>query len=134
MRSQTVSFRQIPNLNHAAFGPVDNSLAGNWNQDSAPWDSDLTVWDGPDFVPSTARAIMASANTKLYMLDASSSFDGSIPDAYLERRGLSFGAPERIKLIRSFRPRISGNTGQTDRKSTRLNSSHSAKSRMPSSA
>ncbi len=112
-KDKTVSFRQIPNLNHAAFGPVDNSLAGNWNQDSAPWDSDLTLWDGPDFVPSTSRAIMASANTKLYMLDASSSFDGVIPSAYLERRGLSFGAPEQIKLVRSIRPRISGNVGQT---------------------
>ncbi len=110
-KDKTVSFREIPNLNHAAYGPVDNALAGNWAQDSAPWDSDLTVWDGPDFVPNAARVIMASANTKLYMLDASNSFDGTLPVAYLERRGLSFGEPERIKLVKSIRPRISGNTG-----------------------
>lgn len=112
-KDKTVSFRDIPNLNHAAFGPVDNGLTGNWAQDSAPWDSDLTLWDGPDFVPSTARTIMASANTKLYMLDSSASFDGVIPAAYLERRGLSFGEPETIKLIRGIRPRIIGSTGQT---------------------
>ncbi len=112
-KDKTVSFRQIPNLNHANYGPVDNSLAGNWNQDSAPWDSDLTLWDGPDFVPSTSRTILASANTKLYMMDSSSSFDGVIPSAYLERRGLSLGAPEGIKLVRGIRPRIQGNTGQT---------------------
>jgi hypothetical protein len=112
-KDRTVSFREIPNLNHAAFGPVDNGLAGNWAQDSAPWDSDLSLWDGPDFVPSTARTILASANTKLYMMDSSASFDGVIPSAYLERRGLSFGAPERIKLVRGIRPRIVGSTGQT---------------------
>jgi hypothetical protein len=112
-KDKTVSFREIPNLNHAAFGPVDNGLAGNWNQDSSPWDSDLSLWDGPDFVPSTARAIMASANTKLYMLDASSSFDGVIPSGYLERRGLSFGEAEKVKLVKSVRPRIMGSTGQT---------------------
>jgi hypothetical protein len=112
---RTVSFRSLPNINHAAFGPVDNSLAGNWNQDPAPWASDLSAWDGPDFVPSTARVIFGSNSTKLYMLDSSASFDGVIPSAYLERRGLSFGEPERMKYIRGIRPRIAGNPGETVR-------------------
>jgi hypothetical protein len=47
------------------------------------------------------------------MLDSSASFDGVIPSAYLERRGLSFGEPERMKYIRGIRPRISGNPGET---------------------
>lgn len=110
---KTVSFRDLPNVNHADMGPVDNSLSGNWNQDPAPWASDLTAWNGPDFTPDTARVIMASADAKLYMLDASSSFDGAIPSAYLERRGLSFDAPEYFKLISSVRPRITGNIGET---------------------
>lgn len=112
-KDKTVSFRQIPNLNHASFGPVDNGLAGNWNMDSAPWGSDLTSWGGPDFVPSSTRTIMASANTKLYMMDSSASFDGVIPAAYIERRGLSLSAPQSIKLVRGIRPRIVGNTGET---------------------
>jgi len=112
-QDKTVSFRDMPNVNHAAFGPVDNGLAGTWSSDSAPWDSDLSLWDGPDFVPSTARTIAASANQKLYMLDSSSSFDGALPVAFMERRGLSFGAPESIKTVRGIRPRIVGSTGQT---------------------
>jgi hypothetical protein len=112
-KDKTVSIRDLPNVSHANFGPVDNGLIGNWAQDSAPWASDLTLWNGGDFVPSAARCLMASANTKLYMLDASSSFDGVIPSAYLERRGLSFDAPETMKLIRGVRPRIVGNTGDT---------------------
>ena len=47
------------------------------------------------------------------MLDASSSFDGVIPSAYVERRGLSFDVPEKIKLIKGIRPRITGNVGDT---------------------
>lgn len=112
-KDKTVTFREMPNVNHAAFGPVDNSVSSQWNQDSSPWSSDLGLWDGPDLVPSTARTILASANTKLYMMDSSAAFDGGIPSAYLERRGLSFGAPENIKLVRGIRPRISGNTGDT---------------------
>lgn len=109
----TVTFRSLPNVTHAAYGPVDNSLAGNWNQDDAPWDVDLTAWNGPDYTPDTARVMMGSADTKLFLLDASASFDGALPDAYLERRGLAFDAPERIKLASGVRPRITGNRGGT---------------------
>ena len=103
----------MPNINHAGYGPVDNGLTGNWAQDSQPWASDLTLWNGPDFVPSNARVIAGSSDVKLYMLDASASFDGVLPQAYLERRGLSFEMPENIKLIKGIRPRITGNTGDT---------------------
>lgn len=110
---KTVSFREIPNLNHASYGQVENSLTGTWSSDGDPWASDLTAWNGPDYTPNTARVLMASNDTKLYLLDASASFDGAIPDAYLERRGLSFDTPESIKLVKSIRPRIVGNTGDT---------------------
>lgn len=110
---KTISFRDIPSLNHANYGPVDNGLIGNWNQDSAPWSSDLTQWNGPDFTPSTTRVLMASNDSKLFLLDASSSFDGVAPVAYLERRGLGFGADEKRKLVRAIRPRITGNVGET---------------------
>jgi hypothetical protein len=109
---KTVSKRTLPNIFHAAFGPVDNGLVGNWNQDSAPWSSDITLWNGGDFVPSNARVLMGATN-KLYMLDSSSSFDGSLPTAFVERKGLSFGAPEKRKIVRSIKPRITGNVGDT---------------------
>lgn len=110
---KTVSFRSLPNVSHADCGTIDNSLAGNWNQDNDPWASDLTMWNGPDFTPDSARVIMASADTKLFMLDASSSFDGAVPSAHLERRSLPLGADERMKLIKGIRPRITGNSGET---------------------
>lgn len=110
---KTVSYRTLPNVNHADFGPVDNSLGGAWNQDSDPWDSDLTAWNGPDYTPDTVRVMMGSADTKLFMLDASASFDGALPVAYLEKRGIDFGEPEFYKTITGIRPRIYGNVGET---------------------
>lgn len=112
-KDKTVSARDMPNVNHAAYGPVDNALSGLWSQDTDTWDSDLGVWNAPDLVPGSARCIMASNDQKLFMMDASASFNGGIATAYLERRGLSFDAPETLKLIRGIRPRIMGNTGQT---------------------
>lgn len=112
-KDKTVSFRDVPNLNHANFGAVDNSLNSTFDSDSLPFDSDLSLFNSSDFVPSTARVMLASNDNKLFMLDSSASWDGALPDAYLERRGLSFGAPDKIKFIRSVRPRIVGSTGYT---------------------
>lgn len=112
-KDNTVSFRDLPNINHANFGAVDNSLGGTWASDSAPWDSDLSSWNGPDYVPGTARCILAANTTKLFLMDATTTFDGVIPSAYMERRGLSLGAPDKIKTIRGIRPRITGNVGST---------------------
>ena len=110
---KTCSIRSLPNIYHATEGSVDNGLAGNWNQDSAPWSSDLTSWNGPDYVPSVARVMMAGTGPKLYLLDASADFDGAAPSAYFERRGLSFDIPEQRKLVSEIRPRITGNAGDT---------------------
>jgi hypothetical protein len=103
----------MPNTNHAGFGNVSNDLTGIWSSDSDAWAADLTFWNSGDFVPGSARCIVASSDVKLYMMDSSASFNGTVPTAYLERRGLSFDAPESIKLIRGIRPRIVGNTGST---------------------
>jgi hypothetical protein len=110
---KTISSRELPNIYHANFGQVDNSLVSTWAADSAPWNSDVSLWDGPDFVPNAARVLMASDDNKLYLLDSSASFNGALPAASLERRGLSFDAADKIKLVKSIRPRIMGNNGET---------------------
>ena len=112
-KDKTVSFREIPNLNHAACGPVEVGLAQPWDGDSSPWNSDITLWNSPEFTPDLVRVMMASNDQKLFLLDSSTTFNGTIPTAYVERRGLSFGAPENIKLVRGVRPRIKGNDGET---------------------
>lgn len=110
---KTVSFRDMPNANHAAFGAVDNSIAGSWASDSDPWMADLTAWNGPGYTPASSFCLVASSSIKLYGLDTTAYFAGVAPTSYLERRGLSFGEPETIKLIGGVRPRITGDTGNT---------------------
>lgn len=112
-RDKTVSYRDLPNVHHANFGTVDSSLGDTWAADSDPWNSDLTMWNGPDFTPNTTRVLMASADQALYLLDTSASFNGVKPECYLERVGLSFDVPERLKLVKSIRLRVTGNVGDT---------------------
>jgi len=112
-KDKTVSFRTLPNVNHASVGALDPNTGGTWAADSEPWSSDLTAWNENDLAASAQRVVMASSDVKLYLLDSSASFAGTLPSAYLERRGLSFSEPERVKLVRSIRPRITGNVGDT---------------------
>lgn len=111
-KDRTVTFRSLPSVNHAAYGSIDTS-SGTYDTDVGSFSSDLSLFDGLDLVPSTARVIMASNDQKLYMLDGSASFNGVLPTAYLERQGLSFDHPEAIKLVKRIRPRIKGTTGDT---------------------
>jgi hypothetical protein len=103
----------MPSVHHAAFGTVDASLGDTWASDGDPWNSDVTMWNGPDFTPNTARVMLASAEPALYLLDTSASFNGIKPDWSIERQALPIGPPERRKLIRGIRPRITGNLGET---------------------
>lgn len=112
-RDKTVSYRTLPNLNHANYGTVDQLLSDSWDADGDPWNSDLTLWNGPGFTPNTTRVLMASNDNDLFLLDASAMFDGVAPVSYLERRGLGYGADEMRKLVKGLRPRITGNVGDT---------------------
>lgn len=112
-KDKTVTFRDMPNVHHAAFGPVDESGTTTWSADTDAWASDLSVWNGGGLVPNTARVLFASDNGKLYLLDASAYFDGVPPSSKLERRGLVFDKPEFIKTVREIRPRIKGENGAT---------------------
>ncbi len=112
-KDRTVSYRDMPNLNHASYGVVDSTLSDSWASDNDSWDSDLTAWNGPGFTPNLARVLMASDEGQLLLLDASASFNGVLPESFLERRGLAFGDDEYTKLVVSIRPRISGNVGET---------------------
>lgn len=112
-KDKTVTYRDIPNLNHACYGKVDSSLGESWAVDSGSWESDQTAWNQPDNVPNIARVLMASADKDLLLLDASTTFNGAPIDSYLERRGLSFDADDRTKRIVNIRPRITGTPGGT---------------------
>lgn len=112
---KTVTYRDMPAVHHANYGPVDNTLGGSFATDNDSWDTDLTAWNGPDFTPSLTRVLMASADPALYMLDASATFNGAQPMAYLERRGLAFGDDQFTKRVTNILARISGNNGLTVR-------------------
>lgn len=112
-KDQTVSHREMPEVLHGAYGPIDKEYADTWEADEDPWDVDDTAWDGPGIVPPQARVMLGCNDLKIKLLDSFYSHENAVRSGYLERRGLSLNNPDKIKLVRSIRPRIVGQTGQT---------------------
>ena len=110
---KTVSFRDMPNLNHAYSGAVDDFGGATWASEADVWDADTTLWDGTQSSLTRSLSVLAGDSQKLYLLDSGATFDTVPVVAYLERVGLSFGAPEKIKLMSRIRPRIYGSNGST---------------------
>lgn len=108
---KTVSVRELPNVLHANIGPIDAEDNATWASDDDPWGVDDTLWGGPDMVPYTNRVMMGASTQKLYMLDGAYGFAGVAPSTLLERRGISFGSPDTIKLVKSVQPIIYGQVG-----------------------
>ena len=108
---KTVSFRDLPNINHAETGPVDDSENTTWDTDSGTWDDDATPWNSTSASLNRTLSLMASEDQKLFLLDSTYTNDGAAITSVLERKGLSLGEPEAMKLIRGVRPRIYGDNG-----------------------
>ena len=110
---KTVSFRDLPFLNHAASGAVDDSSNATWATDGAAWDTDTTVWDSNSSSLTRTLSVMAGDGQKLYLLDSGATFDGATASSFIERIGLSLGVPDKIKTVSRVRPRIYGSIGTT---------------------
>ena len=111
--TNTVGMRDLPSSYCGFAGPVDNGLGATFDADSASFNSHTNSFDGGTIVPSLARCMVGGTGPHFYQLDSSTSADGSLVQAYLERRALSFDIPEQRKLVSEVRPRILGNAGDT---------------------
>lgn len=109
--NKTISFYDLPNVYHGDFGAVEQAVVNDWDSDTESWDSDTTLWNDAEAVPYFSRVLLASADTKLYLMDLTR---GSTPLAsFLERQGMSFGRPENHFLLQGIYLRVKGDDGAT---------------------
>jgi hypothetical protein len=112
-QDNTTWFREIPSLNHAAFGPVESGISTPFNSDSAPFDSLIRTFNSANFTPDASRLMLASNNGKLYLADSSATYDGTLPTNYVQRQALTLATGGQRTLITAIRPIVSGTAGQT---------------------
>ena len=108
-KANTLGIRDLPNATHGANGVVDAALATSWDSLEGSWDTLDFKWDQSSVTKSAQRTVLAAGN--MLLADAGVGFSGSPMTARVVRTGLSFGAPDRVKLIRGVRPIFEGTSG-----------------------
>lgn len=101
--------RDLPSATHIGYGVVnDSNETTTWDSDTGIWNDDTTTWNAKNYNPAERKMLMA-AGSGLYLPDDTTQFSGSNFTGYVERTGLHFGEPERVKHISEVWLRITGN-------------------------
>ena len=110
-KSNTFGVRDLPNITAAGFGPISTTASNTWDADTAVWDDDTTTWDQIDISQADQRLVCSSTDSRMYLMDQTTSYDGTAFETRITRTGMAFGDPASVKLIRALYPRIEGNAG-----------------------
>lgn len=103
------SLRDIPNIVSANIGIVDPQEDDSWDADLDPWETDVSAWGSQTYNPSRMKILMASnVDSKLYVVGESSTFAGASFTSRLEKSDLYFGDDNKIKVISSITPHVTG--------------------------
>lgn len=107
----TWGIRDLPSITHANAGIISASTVDVWDNRTDVWDDADGVWAVDEYSKTTPRVMMTSSDGNLYLADITRSFNGTPMTAYIERTGLDFGAPDKIKMCKGVRPRFDAADG-----------------------
>lgn len=108
----TFGFRELNNVTYAAPGLLNYSQGNAWsNYASLTWGEVTKAWNANDYTPADSRLVMASTAPLLLLADVRGTFNGTPMAAYVERTGMAFDAPDVVKCIKSFVPRVDAPAG-----------------------
>lgn len=107
----TLSMRELPNVTYAVNGVVDVSTS-SWSTATGTWAAATATWSSiTKYSVNDQRLFMSSTASAIYAADVVDSANGATVDAYVERTGLHFDAPDVRKLCRGIWAKIDGTTG-----------------------
>ena len=109
-KQNAIAIRELPEATHGAIGVVNADLANSWDSLTEPWASLTKKWNQTPASDAALRLVLATRNN-LRMVDSGANFAGTAFNAFVERTGMSFGDPHRVKVIKGVRPIIEGVTG-----------------------
>lgn len=109
--NDTLGTRDLDNVTYGAFGQINYSAGNTWDTDSDSWNSDSSAWDADEYAQTSARLLLSQTAPRISLADSGSTFNGTAYTSFVERSGLHFGDPDKVKLLRSITPRIDAPTG-----------------------
>lgn len=109
----TFSLRDLTAVTCGTSGQYEYTSGASWASDADTWASDDTTWNASDIALTQSRFLLGTSTPKLLGIDIGTDFSGTDYTAKIERTGLTFDAPDSVKLIKAIYPRIDGTTGST---------------------
>jgi hypothetical protein len=108
-RDNTWTIRSLPSVNYIARGLVNPVLTNTWTASAATWQNSTLAWSQQEYNPAIDSLLMCGTNdSKFYLTDSGTTFDGTSFTTTLERRGLHAGRTDAIKSVTAMYPRIEG--------------------------
>jgi hypothetical protein len=110
-KDNTFAVRDLSNVTYGSLGQVTLTDSDTWSGDTETWAEDGTTWGESDYAANTPRFIFTRTTPGLAMFDATNKDYGTNYTATIERIGMHFDAPEKVKLCRGVRPKIDASAG-----------------------
>lgn len=109
----TFSVRELSGVTYGCSGQIAISIADSFDADSIPFDESATTFDQAQLPLSKSQMVVCTTTPQLLAVDIGNDFHGTDFTSQIERTGLAFTDPARVKTIRAVYPRIDGNNGST---------------------
>jgi hypothetical protein len=122
--SNTFTERELPGVNHVAFGNVRTSGEESWDTGADTWETGTDAWDTAGISAATETVLFAKESTAA-LLEGNNgyTFDGAPISAILERTGIPLVGQDKegnplvdptvVKLCRGIYPKLQAAPGAT---------------------
>ena len=108
-RDDTWTVRELPGTNFIAKGIVNPELTNTWTASTNTWANSTLAWGATEYNPTIDSMLMCgTVDTKFYLIDYGTTFDGTSFTTIMERVGLHAGRTDAIKSVTRLYPRIEG--------------------------
>lgn len=109
----TLGVRTLPRWRYAAVGQLEYGVTQTWAAQQYPWGDAVGAWAEDQFTPAQNRLIAVTQTPSVVAVDIGATFAGAVYSSVLERTGMAFNTPDKVKLFKSLRLRVDGTMGAT---------------------
>lgn len=105
------AIRPLNNVTYGALGQIDYNIISTWTANGDVWADSASAWNQDELSPAQTRLLTVGSSPTINAVDVSATFNGANFTSRLERTGLSFDNPDKLKLLKAVYPRIDAAKG-----------------------
>lgn len=109
--TQALGLRDLNNVTYGCAGLIPEVAQDTFDSSSGSFDDDTGMFDSSENNPSETRLVFSTTAPSIVLVDSGTNFAGTSFTAYIERTGLTFDQPDRLKTVIGVRPDIDAASG-----------------------